>query len=105
MYRTRRALDLNDEIAELDRFIVPLVEELAPDLLQLEGVGIANAGELMVAAGEDPDRLRSEASFAIMCGACPIPVSSGKTQRPRLNRGRNRQSDTIDLPSDTTSQT
>ena len=53
----RRVLDLNDEIAELDRFVVPLVEELAPNLLELEGVGIANAGELMVAAGENPDAL------------------------------------------------
>ena len=87
----RRILDLNDEIAELDRFIVPLVEEFALPLLELEGVGVTNAGELMVAAGENPDRLRSEASFAMMCGACPIPASSGKTQRHRLNRGGNRQ--------------
>ena len=87
----RRVLDLNDEIAELDRLIVPLVEELAPNLLRLEGVGVANAGELMVAAGENPDRMRCEASFAMMCGACPIPASSGKTQRHRLNRGGNRQ--------------
>ena len=87
----RRVLDLNHEIAELDRFILPLVEEIAPNLLQLEGVGIANAGELMVAAGENPDRMRSEASFAMICGACPIPASSGKTQRHRLNRGGNRQ--------------
>ena len=64
---------------------------LTPNLLQLEGVGVANAGELMVAAGENPHRLRSEASFAMMCGACPIPASSGKTQRHRLNRGGNRQ--------------
>ena len=90
-YLARRVLDLNDEIAELDRLIAPLVEELAPNLLRLEGVGVANAGELMVAAGENPDRLRCEASFAMMCGACPIPASSAKTQRHRLNRGGNRQ--------------
>ena len=90
-YLARRVLDLNDEIAELDRLIAPLVEELAPNLLRLDGVGVANAGELMVAAGENPDRLRCEASFAMMCGACPIPASSGKTQRHRLNRGGNRQ--------------
>ena len=90
-YLARRVLDLNDEIAELDRFIGPLVEELAPNLLQLEGVGIENAGELMVAAGENLDRLRSEASFAMMCGTCPIRASSGQTQRHRLNRGGNRQ--------------
>ena len=90
-YLARRVLDLNDEIAELDRFIVPLVEELAPNLLELEGVGTDNAGAMMVAAGENPDRLRSEASFAMMCGVCPIPASSGKTQRHRVNRGGNRQ--------------
>ena len=90
-YLARRVLDLNDEIAELDRFIGPLVEDLAPNLLELEGVGIENAGELMVAAGENLDRLRSEASFAMMCGACPIRASSGQTQRHRLNRGGNRQ--------------
>ena len=87
----RRILDLNDEIAEVDRFIAPLVEELAPDLLKLEGVGTASAGELLVTAGENPDRLRSEASFAKLCGACPLPASSGKTRRHRLNRGGNRQ--------------
>ena len=80
-YLARRILDLNDEIAELDRFIVPLVEELAPSLLELEGVGTENAGAVMVAVGDNPDRLRSEASFAMMCGVCPIPASSGKTHR------------------------
>ena len=69
----RRILDINDEIAELDRFIVPLVEELAPSLLELKGVGTENAGAVMVAVGDNPDRLRSEASFAMMCGVCPIP--------------------------------
>ena len=87
----RRILALGVEIAALDRHIAPLVEELAPDLLALEGVGVASAGELMVAAGENPDRLRSEASFAMLCGACPLPASSGKTRRHRLNRGGNRQ--------------
>ena len=87
----RRVLALNEEIAKLDRFIAPLVKELAPDLLKLEGVGFASAGELLVTAGENPDRLRSEASFAMLCGACPLPASSGKTQRHRLNRGGNRQ--------------
>ena len=86
-YLARRILDLNDEIAELDRFIVPLVEELAPNLLELEGVGTENAVAIMVAVGDNPDRLCSEASFAMMCGVCPIPASSGKTQRHRLNRG------------------
>lgn len=87
----RRILDLNDEIADLDRLIEPLVEELGGNLTQLLGVGIESAGEFIVVAGENPDRLRSEAGFAMLCGACPIPASSGKTQRHRLNRGGNRQ--------------
>lgn len=87
----RRLLELGDEIAELDRLIRPLVEELAPALLELEGVGIENAGELLVTAGDNPERLRSEAGFAMLCGASPIPASSGKTVRHRLNRSGNRQ--------------
>lgn len=87
----RRVLDINDEIAELNRLIQPLVAELAPTLVALEGVGTECAGELLVTAGENPERLRSEASFAMLCGASPIPASSGKTQRHRLNRGGNRQ--------------
>jgi transposase len=87
----RRILELNNEIAELDRFIEPLVAELAPTLVALKGVGTECAGELLVTAGDNPDRLGSEASFAMLCGAAPIPASSGKTQRHRLNRGGNRQ--------------
>lgn len=86
-----RLLELDDEIAELNALIEPLVAELAPGLLALEGVGTHNAGELLVAAGDNPDRLTSEAGFAMLCGASPIPASSGKIQRHRLNRGGNRQ--------------
>ena len=77
-----RILDLNDEIAELDRFIAPLVEELAPDLLKLEGVGTASAGELLV------DRLRSEASRDAVRR---LPAARLEPRRHRLNRGGNRQ--------------
>ena len=87
----RRVLELNDEIADLDQFIDPLVGELAPSLLALQGVGVDSAGALLVAAGDNPERLTSEASFAMLCGVCPIPASSGKTNRHRLNRGGNRQ--------------
>lgn len=87
----RRVLELNDEISDLDQLIEPLVTELAPALLELPGVGVESAGELLVAAGDNPERLTSEASFAMLCGACPIPASSGKTNRHRLNRGGNRQ--------------
>ena len=86
-----RIISLSDEIAELDAMIAPLVAELAPNLLDLPGVGVEVAGEFLVAAGDNPDRLVSEASFAMLCGACPLPASSGKTVRHRLNRGGNRQ--------------
>ena len=87
----RRILDLGDEVAALDAMIEPLVAELGPTLLDLEGVATQNAGAFIVAAGDNPERLRSEASFAMLCGASPIPASSGKTTRHRLNRGGNRQ--------------
>jgi transposase len=87
----RRVLELNDEIADLNLLIEPLVAELAPALLALQGVGVESAGAFLVAAGDNPERLSSESSFAMMCGACPIPASSGKTNRHRLNRGGNRQ--------------
>jgi transposase len=87
----RRVLELHDEIADLDQLIGPLVAELAPSLLDLTGVGVESAGAFLVAAGDNPERLTSEASFAMLCGACPIPASSGKTNRHRLNRGGNRQ--------------
>lgn len=90
-FLARRILELSDEIAELDRLIAPFVKELAPSLPKLEGVGSENAGEFLVTAGDNPDRLHSESSFAMLCGAWPIPASSGKTQRHRLNRGGNRQ--------------
>jgi transposase len=56
----------------------------------IKGVGTDTAGALLVAAGDNPDRLRSEAAFARLCGVAPVPASSGKTQRHRLSRGGNR---------------
>jgi transposase len=67
-----------------------LVQELAPTLLQAPGIGVEVAGQLLVTAGDNPERLRNEASFAMLCGAAPLPASSGKTQRHRLNRGGDR---------------
>jgi transposase len=55
------------------------------------GVGYDVAAKLLVAAGDNPDRLRSEAAFANLCGVAPLEASSGKTVRHRLNRGGNRQ--------------
>jgi transposase len=65
-----------------------------PRRRQLCGVGPEIAGALLVAAGDNPERLRSEAAFSMLCGASPIPASSGKTVRHRLNRGGNRQANT-----------
>ncbi|WP_327392156.1 IS110 family transposase [Streptomyces sp. NBC_01186] len=86
----RRHQRLAEEIADLDALIGPLVAEVAPALLALHGVGPEAAGQLLISAGENPDRPRSEAAFAMLCGAAPIPASSGRTHRHRLNRGGDR---------------
>ncbi|MGB5760630.1 MAG: IS110 family transposase, partial [Acidimicrobiales bacterium] len=67
-----------------------LVTETAPSLLALHGVGIDTAATLLVAAGDNPERLRSEAARAHLCGAAPIQASSGKVTRHRLKRGGDR---------------
>jgi len=66
------------------------VTAAAPRLLALPGVGIEVAGQILTTAGDNPDRLRSEAAFAHLCGVAPIPASSGRTHRHRLNRGGDR---------------
>jgi transposase len=63
----------------------------APGLLALHGVGPDTAALLLVAAGDHPERLRSEAAWAHLCAAAPIPASSWKVTRHRLNRGGDRQ--------------
>ncbi len=87
----RRIAILDDEIAALDDDLQPLIAQTAPTLLGLYGVGPDVAGQLLVTAGDNPDRLTSEAAFAHLCGVAPIPASSGRTQRHRLNRGGDRQ--------------
>ncbi len=87
----RRVRDIDAEVAEIDAVLGPLVAETAPDLLTLNGVGTDSAGALLVAAGDNPDRLRNEATFARLCGVSPLDASSGKQQRHRLNRGGDRQ--------------
>src|SRR5919106_608961 len=64
---------------------------IAPSLLEVHGVGVGTAATLLVAAGDNPGRLRSEAAWAHLCGVAPIPASSGKVTRWRLNRGGDRQ--------------
>jgi len=80
------------EIDDLDAQLAPLVTAAAPELIELPGVGVDTAGPLLVTAGDNPHRLRSEASFARLCGAAPVPVSSGRTDRHLLHRrGGDRQ--------------
>lgn len=86
----RRYLELHDEIADLDVMIGAIVEELAPDLVTRNSIGHNGAAQLLLTAGDNPDRLKSEASFAALCGVSPVPASSGKTIRHRLNRGGDR---------------
>ena len=87
----RRAEFLDSQILCLDALIVPLVTGHAPGLLALHGVGSDAAALLLFAAGDHPGRLRSEAAWAHLCAAAPIPASSGKTVRHRLNPGGDRQ--------------
>ena len=87
----RRAEFLDGQLGRLDELIVPLVTARAPGLLALYGVGPHTAALLLIAAGDHPGRLRSEAAWAHLCGAAPIPASSGKTIRHRLNPGGDRQ--------------
>ena len=82
-----RVSGYNTEIAELDKHLKSLVAVAAPRTLALLGVGIEHAAQLLITAGGNPERLRSESAFAALCAACPIPASSGETQRHRLNRG------------------
>jgi transposase len=81
---------LDREIARLDNELDGLVKQAAPDLVALRGVGADVAGALLVAAGDNPERLNDEASFAALCGVSPIDASSGRQHRHRLNRGGNR---------------
>ena len=86
----RRYLELPDEIADLDTMIVAIVDELAPNLVARNSIGHESAAQLLLTAGDNVQRLRSEASFAALCGVSPGPASSGKTTRHRLSRGGDR---------------
>ena len=87
----RRYRQLTVEIAGLEADLQRLTAVVAPALVAAFGVGSDVAAALLVAAGGNPERLRSEAAFAALCGVSPIPASSGKTNRHRLNRGGDRQ--------------
>lgn len=87
----RRIAALDEEIADYDRDLDGLVAHAAPTLLQRTGIGTHHAAQLLITAGQNLDRLSGEPAFARICGAAPIPVSSGNTQRMRLHRGGDRQ--------------
>jgi transposase len=87
----QRIDSLDREIKTLDRELEQLVATAAPRTTQLLGISTGHAGQLLVTAGQNIDRLPREGSFAALCGASPIPVSSGKTTRQRLNYGGDRQ--------------
>src|SRR5215218_8203289 len=86
----RRIDALDDEIAVLDRQLKQLVRAAAPRTTQLLGISTGHAGQLLVTAGQNIERLRGEAAFASLCGASPVPASSGRTTRHRLNYGGDR---------------
>jgi transposase len=88
----RRWLQLHEEIKTHTAYLKELTRASAPELVDTFGVGFDSAAEFLIAAGDNADRIRSEAAFAKLCGACPIPAGSGMTNgRHRLNRGGNRQ--------------
>lgn len=96
--RTRTALkrlavryqQLDEEITGHDTDLTQLVDTVNPGLIQTHGIKTVTAAQLLVTAGDNPDRLHSEAAFAMLCGVAPLPASSGKTTRHRLNRGGDR---------------
>ena len=87
----RRALSLEEEVKEIDRMLKVLVAETAPELNAVDGVGTDVASAILVAAGDNPERLKSESTFAKLCGVSPLDASSGKQERHRLNRSGDRQ--------------
>jgi transposase len=87
----QRHATLTAEITALETQISQLVATYAAPLLALFGVGPDSASTLLAAAGDNPQRLHSDAAFAALCGTSPVEASSGKTIRHRLNRGGDRQ--------------
>ena len=87
----RRWLVLDEEVRGHDAHLEALTTARAPELVEAHGMGPGTAAEMLLLVGDNPERIRSEAAFAKLCGACPIPASSGRTIRHRLNRGGHRQ--------------
>jgi transposase len=87
----RRWLILDTEIKDHESVLEALVRRRAPVLMTAPGVSTGTIADMLIVLGDNPQRIRSEAAFAKLCGVCPVPASSGKTSRHRLNRGGNRQ--------------
>ncbi len=87
----QRVLYLNDSLKRIKRRLERITQQVAPALVALTGVGPDVASTLLLAAGDNPERLTNERSFASLCGVSPVQASSGKTHRHRLNRGGDRQ--------------
>lgn len=87
----RRLLWLNEEIVAHDKQLARLITGRTPDLMTSHGIATLPVAEMLILVGDDPTRIRSEAAFTTLSDVCPIPASSGKTLRYRLNRGGNRQ--------------
>ena len=91
----KRIIALNEEIKIADKALAALVKKALPNLMALDQVGVQTAAQLAITAGQNIERMRSEASFAKLTGVAPIPASSGKTTRMRLNRGGDRQANSV----------
>lgn len=87
----RRHEYLSEEIEETTEQLRALIEHVNPALLAAQGVGVVTAAQLLITAGDNPHRITGKAAFAALTGVSPIPASSGKTNRHRLNRGGDRQ--------------
>lgn len=87
----QRIVAFDAEIASLDAHLQPLINTLAPRTMARLGVGSVTAAQLLITLGQNAERMTDEAAFAHLCGVAPIPASSGKTTRHRLNTGGDRQ--------------
>jgi transposase len=87
----RRQAQLTREIEALDAELARLTAAFAPALTESSGIGPDTAAAILITASSNPERLKSEAAFAALCGVSPLPASSGKTNCHRLNRGGDRQ--------------
>ena len=87
----RRWLSLREEIQAHEVELERMACEKAPELMKSHGISTQTVAEMLILVGDNPERIKSEAALAKLCGVCPIPASSGKTNRMRLNRGGNRQ--------------